>query len=72
VSEFVTDVRTTGTFKVPAPQLWRRLWAFVRPHRGKLVGVVVLNAVAAVADVFSFTLLIPFLNALFNKPDIIP
>lgn len=68
----MTDVRTTGTFKVPAPQLWRRLWAFVRPHRGKLVGVVVLNAVAAVADVFSFTLLIPFLNALFNKPDIIP
>ena len=66
------DVRTTGTFKVPAQKLWGRLWIFVRPHRGKLVGVVVLNAVAAVADVFSFTLLIPFLNALFNKPDIIP
>ena len=72
VSDVVNDVRTTGTFKVPAPQLWGRLWAFVRPHRGKLIGVVGLNAVAAVADVFSFTLLIPFLNALFNKPDIIP
>ncbi len=68
----MNDVRTTGTFKVPAQKLWGRLWIFVRPHRGKLVGVVVLNAVAAVADVFSFTLLIPFLNALFNKPDIIP
>ncbi len=68
----MNDVRTTGTFKVPAQKLWGRLWMFVRPHRGKLVGVVVLNAVAAIADVFSFTLLIPFLNALFNKPDIIP
>jgi subfamily B ATP-binding cassette protein MsbA len=44
----------------------------VRPHRAKLVGVVALNGVAAVADVFSFTLLIPFLNALFGMPDIIP
>ncbi len=62
----------TGTFRVPAPTLWRRLWGFVRPHRAKLVGVVSLNAVAAIADVFSFTLLIPFLNALFGKAEIIP
>ena len=52
--------------------LWSRLWTFVRPHRLKLVSVVVLNAVAAVADVFSFTLLIPFLNALFGKSQILP
>lgn len=52
--------------------LWSRLWAIVRPHRLKLVGVVVLNAVAAVADVFSFTLLIPFLDALFGKSQILP
>jgi subfamily B ATP-binding cassette protein MsbA len=52
--------------------MWGRLWVFVRPHRAKLVGVVVLNAVAAVADVFSFTLLIPFLNALFGKAQILP
>lgn len=44
----------------------------MRPHRAKLVSVVVLNAVAAVADVFSFTLLIPFLNALFGKAQILP
>lgn len=63
---------TTGTHRAPARGLWGRLWVFVRPHRGKLAGVVVLNAVAAVADVFSFTLLIPFLNALFGKADVLP
>ena len=36
-----------------APQgLWGRLWRFVRPHRAKLVGVVALNLLAAVFDVF--------------------
>jgi subfamily B ATP-binding cassette protein MsbA len=52
--------------------LWGRLWGFVRPHRSKLVGVVSLNLLAAVFDVFSFTLLIPFLNALFEQPQLIP
>lgn len=56
-----------------APQgVWGRLWGFVRPHRSKLVGVVSLNLLAAVFDVFSFTLLIPFLNALFEQPQLIP
>ena len=55
-----------------SPGLWVRLWGFVRPHRSKLVGVVVLNLLAAVFDVFSFTLLIPFLNALFEQPQLIP
>lgn len=54
------------------PGLWNRLWQFVRPHRSKLVGVVMLNLLAAVFDVFSFTLLIPFLNALFEQPQLIP
>ncbi len=62
----------TGTHRVATRLVWRRLWTFVRPHRAKLAGVVALNAVAAVADVFSFTLLIPFLNALFEKTDILP
>ncbi len=66
------DTQVTAAHRVPTPRLWRRLWVFVRPHQSKLVGVVVLNAVAAVADVFSFTLLIPFLNALFGKSQIIP
>ncbi len=57
---------------MPSPKLWGRLWTFVRPHQAKLIAVVVLNAIAAIADVFSFTLLIPFLNALFGKSQIIP
>lgn len=62
----------TGTHRVPVRGVWGRLWAVVRPHRLKLVGVVALNGVAAIADVFSFTLLIPFLNALFGKADFLP
>lgn len=57
---------------IPTRRLWARLWSFVRPHRGKLIAVIGLNAVAAVADVFSFTLLIPFLNALFGMASILP
>jgi subfamily B ATP-binding cassette protein MsbA len=62
----------TGAFRVPGPTLWRRLWRFVQPHRGKLVAVVLLNLLAAVADVFSFTLLVPFFNALFGKAELLP
>lgn len=63
---------STGTYRTPAAQLWRRLWRFVGPHKGKLVAVVLLNAAAAFADVFSFTLLIPFLNALFKADQLLP
>lgn len=63
---------TTGSYRTPAPQLWRRLWRFVGPHKGKLVLVVVLNVLAAVADVFSFTLLVPFFNAFFKAESLLP
>jgi len=63
---------STGTYRTPASQLWRRLWRFVGPHKGKLFAVVLLNAAAAFADVFSFTLLIPFLNALFEADSLLP
>ncbi len=63
---------TTGTHRTPTAQLWRRLWRFVGPHKGKLVAVVVLNAAAAVADVFSFTLLVPFFNAFFKADSLLP
>jgi len=56
----------------PAAGTWRRLWRFVGPHTGTLGLVVGLNAAAAVADVFSFTLLIPFFNALFGSEQLIP
>jgi ATP-binding cassette, subfamily B, bacterial MsbA len=62
---------STGAHRTPGPVLWRRLWHFVRPHKGKLFTVVVLNALAAFADVFSFTLLIPFLNALFKTDQLV-
>jgi subfamily B ATP-binding cassette protein MsbA len=63
---------TTGTHRAPAASLWRRLWRFVGPHKGKLVAVVVLNAAAAIADVFSFTLLVPFFNAFFKSDSLLP
>lgn len=37
-----------------------------------MFAVIGLNLLAAIADVFSFTLLIPFLNALFDRPELIP
>jgi subfamily B ATP-binding cassette protein MsbA len=65
-------LRDTFSHAVPQSQTWRRLYAFVRPHQGKLFAVIALNLLAAVADVFSFTLLIPFLQALFGQQDLLP
>ena len=65
-------VDITGTHRVPTKRLWARMWRFVIPHRGKLIAVVILNVFAAVFDVFSFTLLVPFFNALFEKESLIP
>ncbi|MCU0648910.1 MAG: ABC transporter ATP-binding protein/permease [Gemmatimonadaceae bacterium] len=48
--------------------VYRRSFAFVRPHVGHMIGVMAANLTAAILDVFSFTLLIPFLNALFDQP----
>ena len=46
--------------------MYRRLLRFLRPHRWRMAATVACNVVAAVLDGFSFTLLIPFLNALFD------
>lgn len=62
----------TGAHRTPAPVLWRRLWRFVGPHKGKLGLVVLLNALAAFADVFSFALLVPFFNAFFKSDTLLP
>jgi subfamily B ATP-binding cassette protein MsbA len=48
--------------------MYRRLLDFLRPHVWRLAGTVACNIAAAVLDVFSFTLLIPFLNQLFGQP----
>src|SRR5688572_31750339 len=50
------------------PSLYRRLLGFLRPHWWRMAGTIACNLVAAVIDVFTITLLIPFLNALFNQP----
>jgi ATP-binding cassette, subfamily B, bacterial MsbA len=55
-----------------ASATYRRLLPFLRPHAGAMVGNIVCNLIAAVLDVFSFTLLIPFLAALFQQPDYLP
>jgi subfamily B ATP-binding cassette protein MsbA len=47
--------------------MYRRLLEFLRPYSWLMVGNVVFSLVAAGLEVFSFTLLIPFLNVLFGK-----
>jgi ATP-binding cassette, subfamily B, bacterial MsbA len=52
--------------------MYRRLLAFVRPHGWRMLGTVVASVIAALLDAYAFTLLIPFLNALFDLPSLIP
>ena len=49
--------------------MYRRLLVFLRPHRWRMAGTLACNVIAAVLDVFTLTLLIPFLNELFNQPN---
>ncbi|HEX7121484.1 MAG TPA: ABC transporter transmembrane domain-containing protein [Gemmatimonadaceae bacterium] len=46
--------------------MYRRLLTFVRPHWWRMAGTIACNLGAAVLDVFSLTLLIPFLGVLFG------
>jgi ATP-binding cassette, subfamily B, bacterial MsbA len=52
--------------------MYRRLLRYLRPHSWRMVGTTACNIIAAALDVFSFTLLVPFLNALFGAPQFIP
>jgi ATP-binding cassette, subfamily B, bacterial MsbA len=56
----------------PRPQLDRRLLRFLRPHKWRMIGTVACSIVAAALDAFAFSLLIPFLNALFGTQQLIP
>jgi len=47
--------------------IYRRLFPFLKPHTGSLVGAIVSNIGAAALDAFSIALLIPFLNTLFGQ-----
>lgn len=60
---------STAELRAVTPRgTYPRLLRFVRPHAWRLGLTVTTNVLAAVLDVFSFTLLIPFLNALFGEP----
>ncbi|MEO7455068.1 MAG: ABC transporter ATP-binding protein [Gemmatimonadaceae bacterium] len=52
--------------------MYRRLLRYLKPHSFRMAGTVASNVVAAILDVFSFTLLVPFLNALFGEQQLIP
>ncbi len=47
--------------------VYRRLYPFLRPHRGRMAGAIGANMLAAVLDGFTLALLIPFLNTLFDQ-----
>ena len=51
--------------------LYRRLLGFLRPHWWRMAGTIGSSVVAAALSAFSLTLLIPFLNAIFGKPQYI-
>jgi subfamily B ATP-binding cassette protein MsbA len=53
-------------------RLGRRLLGFLRPHKWRMAGAVASSIVAAALDAFAFSLLIPFLNALFGTAQLIP
>ena len=48
--------------------MYGRLLSFLRPYGWLMVGNVVFSIVAAGLEVFSFTLIVPFLNQLWGKP----
>jgi subfamily B ATP-binding cassette protein MsbA len=52
--------------------LYRKLLGYLQPHSGLLLGAIGATIASAAFDVFSFTLLIPFLNALFEMPALLP
>lgn len=68
----MSDAGVSRARTLPAGATYRRLLPFLRPHQWKLAGNIACNMIAAVLDVFSFTLLIPFLAALFQQDSLLP
>ncbi len=52
--------------------MYRGLLDFLRPHWWRMTGNIAANVIAAALDAFSFTLLVPFLSALFKAPTLLP
>jgi subfamily B ATP-binding cassette protein MsbA len=51
--------------------LYRRLLGYLRPHAWRMSAAIACNIIGSVLDAFAFTLLIPFLNALFKQDALI-
>ncbi|HEY9478491.1 MAG TPA: ABC transporter transmembrane domain-containing protein, partial [Gemmatimonadaceae bacterium] len=49
---------------------YRRLLSYLLPHKWRMVGTIVANFIGAALDGYAFALLIPFLNALFDQPQL--
>ncbi|MEP6493140.1 MAG: ABC transporter transmembrane domain-containing protein [bacterium] len=49
--------------------MYRRLLVFLRPHWWRMAGNIACNVIGAALDAFVFTLLVPFLNQLFDQPN---
>ncbi|MDZ7631376.1 MAG: ABC transporter transmembrane domain-containing protein [Gemmatimonadaceae bacterium] len=52
--------------------MYRRLLGILRPHSWRLAATIACNLLVAGLDVFSLTLLIPFLQALFGLDSVVP
>jgi subfamily B ATP-binding cassette protein MsbA len=50
--------------------MYGRLLAFLTPYRARMAGTIVFSLIAAGLEVFSFTLLVPFLNELWDQPSV--
>ena len=47
-------------------EFWKVIKRYIKPYTGYLGGSVVLNVLSAVLNIFSFTMIIPILEILFN------
>src|SRR4051812_35334486 len=50
--------------------MYGRLLGFLRPYRARMAGTILFSLIAAGLEVFSFTLLVPFLNELWGQPSV--
>jgi subfamily B ATP-binding cassette protein MsbA len=69
----VTDVAppeppTIQPALVASGAIYRRLLGFLRPYRTQMAGTIFFSLIAAGLEVFSFTLLVPFLQELWDQP----
>ena len=67
VSEPEPPVPPPPSIVLSSRAMYGRLLRFLRPYRWRMAGNILFSLVAAGLEVFSLTLLVPFLNALWSK-----